>query len=96
MSLVEPAMSGIGLTGSGRSASRCARWLRGKANREDTKKFIETLNKKLGEAGLEQARLDDSFNRWRDDLEAALSGARPLLMQKSHRNVNPKICSERF
>jgi hypothetical protein len=47
-----------------------------KANKEDTKKLIETLNKKLGEAGLEQARLDDSFNRWWEDLEAALSKAK--------------------
>jgi hypothetical protein len=67
-----------------------------RANKEDTKKLIETLNKKLGEAGLQQAQLATHLICGGENLKRVSLKPRTLHILKNYRNVNPKICSERF
>src|SRR6185312_10839101 len=61
-----------------------------RANKEDTKKLIETLNKKLGEAGLQQAQLATHLICGGENLKRVSLKPRTLHILKNYRNVNPK------
>lgn len=53
-----------------------------KANKQDTKKLIQTLNEQLGESALESSRLEGTFNKWWGELEDLLKRAEDLHVQK--------------
>jgi len=49
-----------------------------KAEKEDTRKLMDKINKSLGEAALDSGRLSEAVDVWWPRLEDALTAARKL------------------
>ena len=55
-----------------------ARFMATKAEKEDTRKLMDKINKSLGEAALDSGRLSEAVDVWWPRLEDALTAARKL------------------
>ena len=69
-----------------------------KADKEDTKKLLESINKAQGDEGLSGERLDEVFEKWWPDLNAAISQITPMasaeqLRRRSTEDVLEEIVS---
>lgn len=53
-----------------------------KADKEDTRELVRTLNKTLGNDGLESVQLEETFEKWWGELAEALEAARSAPVQK--------------
>lgn len=65
-----------------------------KADKEDTKKLIQTLNSRLGGEGLESTRLDEAFDKWWKDLETDLSSAKGTHAQEPPKRSSDDMLKE--
>lgn len=66
-----------------------------KAEKEDTRKLLHTLNKRLADGGLEVSQLDAAFDRWWPDLETSLSKiAKPSPAEKSVERTTEEMLEE--
>lgn len=65
-----------------------------KSNKEDTKQLIQTLNEQLGESALESSRLNETFDKWWDDLEEALKKAKDLHVQQPPKRETDDMLKE--
>jgi hypothetical protein len=68
-----------------------------RANKEETKRLLHTINKALSENALPAAQLDDAVELWwprfQERLEAAVAMTSPVALQRSDRELLEEIIS---
>lgn len=65
-----------------------------KADKEDTKRLIHTLNSRLEGESLETTRLDEAFEKWWKDLETDLSNAKGTHAQEPPKRSSDDMLKE--